>query len=206
MTTAEQRSPCRGCELLVSDKNGPTCLQCPQRLDYVRALGGHLPGDDGHVDPDPVPVPPAPAVGRTNKRYTPWSKDEIEFLRENARSLTDTQLGHELGRSASSVQKTRSYHGIYRTREVTTVPDNLTAAVSTTKTCKVCGEIKTLEEYQKTPQNSDGRAGRCRTCRNKYYRAWLKGSHVRPTAAADPPRARERERFRWGASSKVCYR
>ncbi len=36
----EMRNPCRECPLLGADKNNPECLECSDRVEYTRRLGG----------------------------------------------------------------------------------------------------------------------------------------------------------------------
>lgn len=40
----------------------------------------------------------------------------------------------------------------------------------TTKTCNTCKKSKPLDQFQKQPTNSDGRAGRCKDCQSEYQR------------------------------------
>ena len=41
------------------------------------------------------------------------------------------------------------------------------------KRCAKCGESKALEEFHRSVTNRDGRASRCKTCRNQDSRDYL---------------------------------
>lgn len=36
------RSPCLNCDLIDQDKNNPTCVQCPDRIQFNRAFRGYV--------------------------------------------------------------------------------------------------------------------------------------------------------------------
>lgn len=45
-------------------------------------------------------------------------------------------------------------------------------SVGAMKTCKTCGQIKTLNEFYRAVENRDGRAGRCRKCAAEVSKRW----------------------------------
>ena len=61
------KNPCRDCERLDKDKNGPECTDCRRRIDYIRRLGGFpapremstMENVDPINTPEPLAAPPA---------------------------------------------------------------------------------------------------------------------------------------------------
>lgn len=93
--------------------------------------------------------------------------------------------------------------------------------ILTQKKCSKCGEIKPLEEFNKNPRSSDGKAYQCRECANAACRQWYaanpekgrelsrrwqkvnlerKRENARKWAAANPERCRENNR-KWNANN-----
>ena len=42
------------------------------------------------------------------------------------------------------------------------------------KTCKGCGQLLHLDLFTKDPRNKDGRTARCKSCKSKYYKGYIK--------------------------------
>lgn len=180
------KNPCRACALAGADKNGPACLHCGLRLDYVRALGGHFPSSEAA---GPALVESGTASAR--KHVSPlrpmtrgiYTGREIGFIRQNARAMTDEQLALAMGRTAASIQRQRVVHGIRRHK----------GGKMPFKICKRCGANKERSEFYGTDTT-------CKPCRNKYN-----AERQRRKRMADDPPQRERERensgSRWAVSS-----
>lgn len=51
------------------------------------------------------------------------------------------------------------------------------------KRCVKCGQIKTLDGFHRSPSNRDGRASRCKECRNQDSRDYaIRRQHAEATA------------------------
>lgn len=89
-----EKSPCLECDLLHQSKNNSKCVNCKPVKQYAdrMAQGG-----------DSVSVPIEVSDMATRGRENLWTKDEIEFLRENYCRLNNRELASELGRTESAV-------------------------------------------------------------------------------------------------------
>ena len=89
------QSPCieNNCEFKDTDKNRPECIDCQARKDYVLALGGPSTS---------VPVEITNFGGRM-RTWKKWTAEDKQFLKQNYQTMTNKQIGEQLGRQAHNV-------------------------------------------------------------------------------------------------------
>lgn len=131
-------SPCARCKLLGISKMNSYCYTCEAAIEYDRRVA------DGFEIPTIVIGEPRsyrelapPKIDKTAEQVEKetinrhpltragtgyvWRPEEIEFLRKNYRSATNSQIGESLGRSAKSVATKLNYLGLRRRKRVAKV-------------------------------------------------------------------------------------
>jgi hypothetical protein len=68
----------------------------------------------------------------------------------------------------------------------------MNSKASVTKACLSCGQTKPLEDFHRSPVSRDGRAARCKSCRNAGARTYRQRRRKAESAAEE--RGRERSR------------
>ena len=98
-----QRSPCHECYLASADKNGPECLNCEKRTDYVASLEGRS---------GPVPMEMTDMVMDSEK-----IRHDDQFMRDNP-DMRPADISAALGRTVAAIYVRRAKLGLTKDKRL----------------------------------------------------------------------------------------